>query len=191
MASSALCIITPDRDLAQAIRLEVETADLPVTLADDPTSCPAAALYLIDADCFPLYTAPTGRTIRFGRAGTDIALRRPFSLSALRPLLCPQVALSPAAVRLMPDCHSLWLGERFIPLSVREYALLEALHTAQGEPVPQQVLYARLWQEKGDAGAVAVYIHHLREKLEIDGKRRIFSLRGRGYALRWAEGETV
>lgn len=74
-------------------------------------------------------------------------------------------------------------GER-IALTDREYACLQCLLAADGAPVSREELHRVVWQGEQDIGVVTVYLHYLRKKLERHGKRLIYAIRGRGYALR-------
>ena len=67
-------------------------------------------------------------------------------------------------------------------LSDTEWALLRCLF--HRESVSAGEIVSLVWQDTVKEQGLPVYIHHLRKKLEKDGKRRLYSLRGRGYALR-------
>jgi DNA-binding response OmpR family regulator len=74
-------------------------------------------------------------------------------------------------------------GER-IPLSIREYGVLEYLISCEGKPQSPEEIYKAVWKnEYGDLTAVAVYIQRLRKKLEDDPSepRYIETVHGRGY----------
>lgn len=76
------------------------------------------------------------------------------------------------------------LGERFIDLSVREWAVLEYLLQQTGRVVSkQQIISAILpWGEDLTDNAVEVYISRLRAKI-ADGGVSIRTIRGFGYLL--------
>jgi DNA-binding response OmpR family regulator len=60
---------------------------------------------------------------------------------------------------------------------------------ANGQPVSREELYFAAWGEgecKGEL--VNLYLHYLRKKLEENGRRFIFAVRGRGYCLTQEEG---
>ena len=74
-----------------------------------------------------------------------------------------------------------WKGEE-VPLSAREYALLEALADRPGAYLTRSQLEERLygWNEEIASNAVEVHIHGLRKKLDAG---LIKNVRGLGYTL--------
>lgn len=72
---------------------------------------------------------------------------------------------------------------RDLPLSRREYAVLQALVERPGRVLAKAELEDRLygWDEEVESNAVEVHIHHLRAKL---GREFIETLRGIGYRAR-------
>lgn len=68
--------------------------------------------------------------------------------------------------------------ERLTPTEEKLFSLLKQ---AGGAPVSRELLLKEVWGEGGTEGLLNLYIHYLREKLEKDGQRRIFSARGKGY----------
>ena len=83
-------------------------------------------------------------------------------------------------------CNSCVLkkGNQKIPLSAREYDVLEYLVRHAGEPVSPEVIYNNVWKTQyGDITAVAVYIQRLRKKIEDDPSRPryITTMFGMGY----------
>ena len=73
-----------------------------------------------------------------------------------------------------------------VPLSAREYALLEALADRPGRVISRAQLEERLygWDEEIASNAVEVHIHALRRKLD---PALIRNVRGLGYSLEAAE----
>lgn len=60
-------------------------------------------------------------------------------------------------------------GTEKIPLSTKEYKVLEFLIKHEGEAVNPETIYKEVWKsEFGDMTAVAVYIQRLRKKIEDD-----------------------
>lgn len=77
-------------------------------------------------------------------------------------------------------------GEIDIPLSPREFALLEALLRHQGEVVSKQDLLDRVWgtEFEGDPNVVEVYVGYLRRKIDRPfGHTDLETVRGEGYRL--------
>ena len=77
-------------------------------------------------------------------------------------------------------------GERLIPLSAREFAVLEHFLRHPRQVLSREQLLEAVWaNEEPDDNVVAVYIGYLRTKLEEGGAERlIHTVRGFGYSLR-------
>jgi len=77
---------------------------------------------------------------------------------------------------------------RPIPLTQREYQLLEYLARHAGQTVTRTALWEHVWESAAvpDSNVVDVYVRHLRDKLGRESKL-IATVRGVGYAL--ATGE--
>lgn len=76
-------------------------------------------------------------------------------------------------------------GQR-IPLTAREFALLEFLALRRGEVVSRTDIWQHLYESEfaPDSNVIDVYIRHLRRKLERPGQPRlIHTHRGAGYLL--------
>ena len=176
-----IAILSDERDFSHMLKLELEDLGYTVTVAADPRRLPSAALYLVDRDRFPV--APVGgRVLPYGRQLTGAGvLRRPFSLATL----ATAVQAPPARGLQMTEDAVILRGER-IPLTAREHALLTCLVQAGGAPLSRRDLYAAVWggEDGSDDGVVVVYLHYLRKKLERDGKKILYAVRGKGYALR-------
>ena len=66
-------------------------------------------------------------------------------------------------------CNSCILkrGAEKIPLSTKEYEVLEFLVRNAGKPLSPEVIYNNVWKSQyGDVTAVAVYVQRLRKKIE-------------------------
>ncbi|MBQ2552816.1 MAG: response regulator transcription factor [Treponema sp.] len=75
-------------------------------------------------------------------------------------------------------------GTEKIPLSTKEYEVLEFLVRNAGEPMTPEVIYNHVWKSQyGDITAVAVYIQRLRKKIEEDPThpKHITTMFGMGY----------
>ena len=75
-------------------------------------------------------------------------------------------------------------GTEKIPLSTKEYEVLEFLARHAGEPLSPEVIYTNVWKTQyGDITAVAVYIQRLRKKIEEDpsSPKIITTMFGMGY----------
>jgi DNA-binding response OmpR family regulator len=90
--------------------------------------------------------------------------------------------LSHGALRLQPARRTAtWKGQ-VVPLTNREFWLLETLVRKKGQILSRERLEETLygWGDEIDSNAVEVYIHHLRRKFE---PALIKTVRGLGYQL--------
>ena len=79
--------------------------------------------------------------------------------------------------------RSATLGGEIIRLTEVEYRLLSALMGAEGHYVSRESLLREVWGDNATGGALNVYVHYLREKLERRGEKLIISSRTEGYRL--------
>ncbi len=150
-----ICVRTKDRRLKRALELLLPE-DYQLTETEEN------ALLVADADTSDIENADL--VISYESVRTDaLYLKRPFSAAAFRALLSS----------LESRTH-----ER---LTSTEEKLFTLLRNANGAPVPRETLIKSIWGSHGTDGLLNLYIHYLREKLEKDGKRRIFASRGKGY----------
>lgn len=127
--------------------------------------------------------------------GADDFLSKPFSFVVLiarirallrrsadgraQPLIIGDLVLDPLA----RTCQR---GETDIPLTTREYELLEALMRKPGQVVAKQELLEHVWGEgfEGDPNVVEVYVGYLRRKIDRPFDRNdIETVRGVGYRI--------
>lgn len=124
-------------------------------------------------------------------SGADGFLGKPFSIDELQAMLRamhrqhlgrtqPLITAGPLA--LDPAARTASLFGEPIELSVREFALLQALMESSGRVVSKSRLEEALypWNEEVESNAVEVHVHRLRKKL---GPGFIRTVRGMGYAL--------
>lgn len=133
--------------------------------------------------------------VRGLRAGADDYLVKPFAFAELaarvQALLRrryhhkhPTLALG--GVTLDPDARAARAGETVLPLSPREFALLEVLAYRRGEVVSRIDLEDALYDQHSlpEGNAVDSAVCRLRAKLAgVPGAPRIDTHRGRGYTL--------
>jgi two-component system response regulator MprA len=78
-------------------------------------------------------------------------------------------------------------GKRLIPLTAKEYELLELFLRHPRQVLTREVIFDRVWGYDfgGESNVLEVYIRYLRQKLELDNEPRlIHTVRSVGYVLR-------
>ena len=157
------------RENITLIRIERESASYPLLIWDADT----------EGGELTLPTMAHGKLLLLSREGVEGATRLPL---ANRSLI--------AFLRGEGDGERLTLSEggrvahiygEEIRLTELEGALLSYLIERGGECATNEELCEHLWAGQASAGAVNVYIHYLREKLELRGEKIILVRRGRGY----------
>jgi DNA-binding response OmpR family regulator len=124
--------------------------------------------------------------------GGDDYLVKPFAfeelLARLRVLLrrgpSGQPAMRFAAADLVVDTNrrQVLRGGKPVPLTVREYQLLEYLARNAGRVVSRSALWEHVWESHSvpDSNIIDVYVRYLRNKL---GRGLIATVRGVGYTI--------
>jgi two-component system, OmpR family, response regulator len=127
-------------------------------------------------------------------AGADDYLVKPFALSELAAriravlrratatgrLEVGDVVLDPVAVRAS-------VGERVVPLSVKEFGVLRVLAGRPNVPVDRRTILTEVWgdPDRFDGAIVDQYVSYVRKKLGASGSRvALETVRGVGYLLR-------
>jgi DNA-binding response OmpR family regulator len=126
--------------------------------------------------------------------GADDYITKPFSFDELLarirvqlrnrlPRSAPETTLQVADMRLDLIARQLWVDNRPIELSAREFLLAEFFLRHPKQVLTREQILDRIWGFDYDSGTnvVNVYIGHLRKKL---GDNRIETVRGMGYRLR-------
>ena len=128
-------------------------------------------------------------------AGADDFLSKPFSyvvlLARLRALLRRGGVQRPAVLvagdlTLDPATHRVARGDVEVPLSPRQFSLLEYFLRHAGEVLPKSRLLEHVWDFsfEGDPNIVEVYVHQLRLRVdEPFGRSALQTVRGAGYRL--------
>ncbi len=130
-------------------------------------------------------------------AGADDYLVKPFELDELLARIRAVVrrhagraepAIEIEGVALDPAARQVTRDGAPVPLSAREYAVLEALMLRPGAILSRAQLEDRLygWGEELESNAISVYVHQLRRKL---GDGFIHTVRGIGYYVGAPRGD--
>ena len=129
-------------------------------------------------------------------SGADDYLTKPFSvvvlLARIRALLrrgvrARPVVLSSGDLTLDPATREVRRDGELVPLTPREFLLLEYLIREAGRVVSKVELLDHVWDAAADTApnAVEVYVGYLRRKI---GRERLETVRGAGYRLAAVDG---
>lgn len=130
--------------------------------------------------------------------GADDYLVKPFELSELQARIRAVIRrahaqsggnLTVADLRLDLNKRRAYIGEAPVVLSPRELNLLEALMLKRGQVVSKAQIQEHLcdWSEELSEGAIELYVHRVRRKIENAGVE-IRTVRGFGYLLEALDG---
>ena len=74
-------------------------------------------------------------------------------------------------IEIHRDTYTAYKSGEKIPVSAREFQLLQYLMENEGKVLSRDQIFEAVWgTEYGDAGTVAVNIKNLRDKIDVEGK---------------------
>lgn len=128
-------------------------------------------------------------------SGSDDYVQKPFAfeelLARLRALSRRGPALSPSEIRVQDlvintRSQTAERNGRLLPLTTKEYSLLEFLARHLGRVVGREEISAHVWDDNHDplSNLIEVYINRLRRKVDAPGEPSLIQTRrGAGYVL--------
>jgi two-component system response regulator MprA len=129
-------------------------------------------------------------------AGADDYIVKPFNLDELTARIRAlfrrtQVERNQiyqfADLTMDSDSRQVTRGKRLVPLTAKEYELLELFLRHPRQVLTREIIFDRVWGYDfgGESNVLEVYIRYLRQKLELENESRlIHTVRSVGYVLR-------
>jgi two-component system response regulator MprA len=129
-------------------------------------------------------------------AGADDYIVKPFNLDELTARIRALLRRTQternqvyqfADLTMDSDSRQVTRGIRLVPLTAKEYELLELFLRHPRQVLTREVIFDRVWGYDfgGESNVLEVYIRYLRQKLEAENESRlIHTVRSVGYVLR-------
>lgn len=168
-----ISVFTRDIYLFQKIRL-----DAPDGVEAVLGRCDSPDLILIDKDTEDIKLPGAVTMSRTSTAD----LKLPFALGTVK-MLIEKNKEAGAALVLSESERCAYLRGEPIKLTEVEYSLLSLLYEKHGGYASREEILNRVWRGEKNEGVINVYVHYLREKLEMHGEKIIFSSRMCGYRI--------
>lgn len=139
--------------------------------------------------------ADTDTKVELLNAGANDYMVKPFSTAELlariaavsrRPAAAQQEALTVGDITIEPAKHRVSIGSKEIPLTLKEYALLECFLRRPGEVFTREELSSQVWDFNALtlSNVLDVHMKNLRKKLDRkNNPTRFETVRGVGYRL--------
>lgn len=104
-------------------------------------------------------------------------LRRPGARA--KPILCFE------DIQLDPGKGQAFRNGKLLPLSATEFTLLHVFMSNVNQTLSRARLFEAVWNTtyQGQSNILEVYVNYVRNKLEEQGSRVIFTVRGQGYVF--------
>ena len=109
----------------------------------------------------------------------NAVLKLPFKLGRIKEML----KSGESALTLQRDERTAQIYGRRVKLTEVEFSLLSLLYEKRGDFVSREEILDAVWKNERDGGVINVYVHYLREKLEVRGERIIISSRDEGSCI--------
>jgi two-component system response regulator MprA len=129
-------------------------------------------------------------------AGADDYIVKPFNLDELTARIRALLRRTQternqvyqfADLTMDSDSRQVTRGKRLVPLTAKEYELLELFLRHPRQVLTREIIFDRVWGYDfgGESNVLEVYIRYLRQKLEMENEPRlIHTVRSVGYVLR-------
>lgn len=170
-----ISLITNDHYLYRYSELSLD-GKATVVMRFDPT----ADIVLFDCDSGLELPETAARVIKLSRNGMPDTISVPLPYNFFRKLLLTTPEKTP--LHLSKDGKIAFINGREVKLTTHESSLLSLLMNNGENFTSRDEISRAVWGDASDS-LINVYIHYLREKLEVGGEKVIISSRKYGYRI--------